>query len=169
MSRRKQGFTIAELLVVVAIIGVLVAVSIPIFTGQLRKARVATNKANIRSAKAAAIAQYYDDLSAGKFSKCKFTYYKYDTSSGKITIPNYAYKGTYDKSDGMQAYKTALGYGVCSYIMIYVTPNFSTSEAEIQTAPYYTDESGDLPAFTYNTHNNENYYGPDPGGRKSNP
>ena len=35
----KKGFTLAELLIVVAIIGVLVAVSIPIFTAQLEKAR----------------------------------------------------------------------------------------------------------------------------------
>lgn len=46
----KKGFTLAELLVVVAIIGVLVAVSIPVFTSQLEKAREATDLANIRSA-----------------------------------------------------------------------------------------------------------------------
>lgn len=44
---RKQGFTLAELLIVVAIIGVLVAVSVPIFTAQRRKAVDAVNKANI--------------------------------------------------------------------------------------------------------------------------
>ena len=49
----KKGFTLAELLVVVAIIGVLVAISIPIFTGQLEKAREATDAANIRAAYAA--------------------------------------------------------------------------------------------------------------------
>lgn len=46
----KKGFTLAELLVVVAIIGVLVAISIPIFTSQLEKSRDATDMANIRSA-----------------------------------------------------------------------------------------------------------------------
>ena len=46
----KKGFTLAELLVVVAIIGVLVAISIPIFTSQLEKAREATDAANIRAA-----------------------------------------------------------------------------------------------------------------------
>lgn len=45
----KKGFTLAELLVVVAIIGVLVAISIPIFTSQLEKAREATDEANLRS------------------------------------------------------------------------------------------------------------------------
>ena len=52
----KKGFTLAELLVVVAIIGVLVAISIPIFTSQLRKARLATNQANARAAYASAVA-----------------------------------------------------------------------------------------------------------------
>ena len=50
----KKGFTLAELLVVVAIIGVLVAISIPIFTSQLEKAREATDAANLRSAYAVA-------------------------------------------------------------------------------------------------------------------
>lgn len=47
--KRREGFTLAELLVVVAIIAVLVAISIPIFTSQLHKAEVATDWANIRS------------------------------------------------------------------------------------------------------------------------
>ena len=46
----KKGFTLAELLIVVAIIAVLVAISIPVFTTQLEKAREATDAANIRSA-----------------------------------------------------------------------------------------------------------------------
>lgn len=52
----KKGFTLAELLVVVAIIGVLVAISIPIFTSQLEKANQATDAANIRAAYAEAAA-----------------------------------------------------------------------------------------------------------------
>ena len=45
-----DGFTLAELLIVVAIIGVLVAISIPIFSSQLEKSREATDLANVRSA-----------------------------------------------------------------------------------------------------------------------
>lgn len=50
--RNKKGFTLAELMVVVAIIGVLVAVSVPIFNSQLEKSREATDLANVRSASA---------------------------------------------------------------------------------------------------------------------
>lgn len=48
--RNKKGFTLAELLVIVAIIAVLVAISIPIFTGQLERSREATDLANLRAA-----------------------------------------------------------------------------------------------------------------------
>jgi prepilin-type N-terminal cleavage/methylation domain-containing protein len=60
MKRNEKGFTLAELLIVVAIIGVLVAISIPIFTSQLRKARVAVNQANARAREAAACAAYLE-------------------------------------------------------------------------------------------------------------
>lgn len=52
----KKGFTLAELLVVVAIIAVLVAIAIPIFSSQLEKAREATDAANIRAAYAEVVA-----------------------------------------------------------------------------------------------------------------
>lgn len=53
-KNNKKGFTLAELLIVVAIIAVLVAIAIPIFTAQLEKAREATDLANIRAAYAEA-------------------------------------------------------------------------------------------------------------------
>ena len=49
-KNNKKGFTLAELLIVVAIIAVLVAIAIPVFTSQLEKSREATDKANLRSA-----------------------------------------------------------------------------------------------------------------------
>lgn len=50
----KKGFTLMEMLIVVAIIAVLVAVAIPVLTGQIDKAQQATDAANIRSAYAEA-------------------------------------------------------------------------------------------------------------------
>ncbi len=56
--REKKGFTLAELLIVVAIIAVLVAIAIPVFTAQLEKAREATDLANVRSAYAEMMTEY---------------------------------------------------------------------------------------------------------------
>ena len=61
----KKGFTLAELLIVVAIIAVLVAISIPIFSAQLEKAKEATDMANIRSAYAEVVANYLGDSTQG--------------------------------------------------------------------------------------------------------
>lgn len=74
----KKGFTLAELLIVVAIIAVLVAISIPIFTAQLRKAKVATDQANARAGKAAAVAAALEAQ-----SESDLTYY-YDAKQGVV-------------------------------------------------------------------------------------
>ena len=58
MKKNNKGFTLAELLIVVAIIAVLVAIAIPVFNAQLEKSREATDQANVRSAYAYVMAQY---------------------------------------------------------------------------------------------------------------
>lgn len=55
--KSSKGFTLMEMLIVVAIIAVLVAIAIPTFTTSLNKARVATDEANIRSGYAAFMAK----------------------------------------------------------------------------------------------------------------
>ena len=50
MKQNKDGFTLMEMLIVIAIIAVLIAVAIPVFASQLEKAREATDLANVRSA-----------------------------------------------------------------------------------------------------------------------
>ena len=47
--KTKTGFTLSELLIVVAIIAVLVAIAIPVFKDQIEKSREASDIANIRS------------------------------------------------------------------------------------------------------------------------
>ncbi len=60
-KNNKKGFTLAELLIVVAIIAVLTAIAIPVFTSQLEKSKEATDMANIRSAYAEVMAAALTD------------------------------------------------------------------------------------------------------------
>lgn len=46
----KKGFTLMEMLIVVAIIAVLVAIAIPVFNGALTKSKEAADVANLRAA-----------------------------------------------------------------------------------------------------------------------
>ena len=78
MRRDKNGFTLAELLIVVAIIAVLVAVSIPIFSSQLEKSREATDLANVRSA-------YAQVMMAAMVEDTSSPLYQYGTY--QLTVP----------------------------------------------------------------------------------
>ena len=112
LRRNKKGFTLAELLIVVAIIGVLVAISIPIFTAQLEKAREATDVANLRAAYAEGTAEVLtqSDMATG--------WTKVYTTSGKLVDPsettgeNATAKGISGKAtqDGWQSTDPGLGW-----------------------------------------------------------
>lgn len=52
-----KGFTLAELLIVVAIIAILVAVAIPVFGGALDRAGRVAEDANVRAVKGWAVAE----------------------------------------------------------------------------------------------------------------
>ena len=87
LRKNKKGFTLAELLIVVAIIAILVAISVPIFTAQLQKSKLATNKANARDAKSAAVTQYMADNSDNSTGAIT---YSYNIKSGDATVASAA-------------------------------------------------------------------------------
>lgn len=77
--KKSGGFTLVEMLIVVAIIAILVVVSIPMVSSSLDKARTATDDANMRAAKAAALIVY---MTKGESGTVK---YYYDADKGQAT------------------------------------------------------------------------------------
>lgn len=75
--KNNKGFTLAELLVVVAIIAILCSIAIPTFTKSLTAARQAVDDANLRSVKSMAMTAYLcDEIDVGT--------YLFDMKSGKF-------------------------------------------------------------------------------------
>ena len=104
--KNKKGFTLAELLIVVAVIIVLVSISIPIFTKQSEKSREAVDISNMRNALSLASASYLnEDVIDGKdinsYSSSNPLYYD---GSSKLTssMPEAYGKGT--SSNGNTSY-----------------------------------------------------------------
>ena len=62
--KNKKGFTLMEMLIVVAIIAVLVAIAIPVYQGQVHKAKVAADWANLRA--------YYAELQLDYLTSCAY-------------------------------------------------------------------------------------------------
>lgn len=83
--RKSGGFTLVEMLIVVAIIAILVVVSIPLVGNSLDKARTAADDANERAAKAAALTEYMlsETTPVADASGTTVTYY-YNAATGKV-------------------------------------------------------------------------------------
>lgn len=108
----KKGFTLMEMLIVVAIIAVLVAIAIPTFNGALTKSKEAADVANIR----AAYAEYqvkaidgdttaaWDDTGVQADMNFKAADHGYSYTAGTKTI---TYKAT--KLEGGKTYTWELG------------------------------------------------------------
>ena len=88
-KNNKKGFTLAELLIVVAIIAVLVAVAIPVFNAQLEKSRESVDISNVRSAYAEVVATYLaDGKDASATVTAKQTQTGWQGQSGMLTFQN---------------------------------------------------------------------------------
>lgn len=82
--QKKGGFTLIEMLIVVAIIAILVAISIPLVGTALDKARDATDNANLRAAKAEALIMYMNDQMNVGGTPTLTDGMRYDIKSGKF-------------------------------------------------------------------------------------
>ena len=89
--RKQAGFTLAELLIVVAIIAILVAIGIPMFNTAMEKSRETADTSNLRAAKAAGAVLHMDGMTV---------------EATPAAIPSYGYICFYDVAKGVLVSKT---------------------------------------------------------------
>ncbi len=151
--RKNGGFTLIEMLIVVAIIAILIAISIPLVGSALERAREATDASNERSFKAALVTAYLlgeadmqgttTKIEAGKV-------YAYDAANGVVsatTIANGYGQGT-TGGGGKDANKKT--------DMILIGGVNATGEAKI----WWVDEGATIPTTWDGTAGADNLTGP---------
>lgn len=104
LKKNEKGFTLMEMLIVVAIIAVLVAIAIPTFNSSLNKAKVATDTANMRAGYAAVMVEVIDKTPAADTTYCL-------KSDGTVVVTKDSGTAVADayQTQGKQGTKTSIG------------------------------------------------------------
>lgn len=105
---KNGGFTLVEMLIVVAIIAILIAISIPLVGSALDKAEEATDAANERAFKGTLVSSYLltkaDMMESGSQEVEANTVYAYDAVNGKVVPSTGTLPKAYGKSTGLTSY-----------------------------------------------------------------
>ena len=143
LRKNEKGFTLAELLIVVAIIGVLVAISIPIFTSQLEKSRDAVTVANLRAAYAEAASDFLTSNGAAVTDGNVQVAAPGTDGSVAVTVSNVVIKGT--NATDLSGIDKELPFDVSGY---YAKLNVSGATTSPVTVKFTYAKDASQPTFS---------------------
>ena len=110
-KRNRSGFTLMEMLIVIALIAVLIAIAIPVFASQLEKSREATDLANVR----AAYAQVSTEAQLGNFEATVTVDLKQKQAVDPVNIGGIVHYKKQGDTDNWKGVATPNGTCVVSY------------------------------------------------------
>ncbi len=144
LLRKKEGFTLIELMIVVAILGILAAVAIPAFVGYVRRSKTSEATGNLNSLFKGAAA-YYNQERTGQGITA--------TGSGNCTVATIALTPSNPGADKQQVNFTstagfaALGFAVADYVYFgyaVTSGGASCANTASDTTIYTFSAQGDL-------------------------
>ena len=125
---RSQGFSLIELLLVLALIGILSAIAIPSYLGQRRRAKVIGDA--MSNARAMAMALESTRAENGIYG----TDGTYSWSGGSSPSPNPI--PAFNPGDSQMAYSLVIGGSGMAYTLTVIAPEYGNATA------YQTDQTG---------------------------
>ncbi len=138
--KKQGGFTMVELLIVVAIIAILVAVSIPMMNQALERSRHAVDQANVRDAISLASVEYLSNPESIT-TATTFTYYVDDNSQGRLYSADEISDGSLTKvGAAVNPACTCNHVGANSPLTVTVTPVIG-SEPTVETSWHFDKDN----------------------------
>ncbi len=137
----KKGFTLVELIVVIAIIAILAAILIPVVTNYVSDARQAAVDANAQTFALALQTTFADLISNSSFGEAE------DLLAAIEAADDWTPISTLTANDVSPTLKNVLGSGFSGYVALVVSADSSIEDGVQVTEVQYTTEDSDTPSF----------------------